>query len=169
MKFLNLGLIDYQLALDKQLEIVQSIIDARKISQSIPDLNLDTVIICSHPSIVTTGRQTTVDDVFGWKGPLLEISRGGRATYHGPSQVVIYPILDLKKPRSNRQPQEIRGYLRALEQAIVETFSLYNVKTVGRSLQTKSDSSTEQDETGVWYLNKKIANVSKIILNIRQK
>ncbi|MEQ1666241.1 MAG: octanoyltransferase, partial [Bdellovibrionales bacterium] len=112
-EFQDWGLINYQTALNKQLELV----DLLHKNSAHPGF----FIFCTHPPVVTTGRQTKPEDVFSWKGEIIEISRGGRATYHGPSQLVVYPILNLKNPRAGRGPQEVRGYLRAFEQAIVET------------------------------------------------
>jgi lipoate-protein ligase B len=94
------GLIDYQEALNKQLELVEVLSQ----EQNHPGF----LIFCTHPHVVTTGRQTKPEDIFAWKGPVVDVSRGGRATYHGPSQLVIYPIINLKLSRADRGPQEVR-------------------------------------------------------------
>lgn len=150
-EFLNWGLIDYQTALNKQLELVETLHQ----NQEHPGY----LIFCSHPPVVTTGRQTGPEDIFAWKGDIIEISRGGRATYHGPSQLVIYPIINLKNPRSGRGAQEIRGYLRAFEQAIVDTLKEYDVAAVGKTPQKQVGSLVETDETGVWVGSQKIASL----------
>ncbi len=93
--------------------------------------------------MVTTGRQTKPEDIFNWNGPVVEISRGGQATYHGPSQVIVYPIINLKNPRAGRGGQEIRGYLRDFEKAIVNTLKNYGIPAEGN----KTD---QIDDTGVW-------------------
>lgn len=149
--FQDWGLIDYQTALNKQLELVEQVSQ----NQSHPGF----LIFCSHPPVVTTGRQTKPADIFSWKGEIIEVSRGGRATYHGPSQIVVYPILNLKQSRAGRAPQEIRGYLRALEQAVVETLMEYNITAVGKTPQKLSGETTESDETGVWVGTQKIASL----------
>lgn len=151
MLFEDWGLIDYKKALDKQLEYVEKV--------SSDDNHPGFLIFCTHPPVVTTGRQSTPEDVFSWKGPVIEISRGGKATYHGPSQVVVYPILNLKNPRAGRGAQEIRGYLRTLEQAIVDTLKVYSVDSVGRTPQKVPGQPTTTDETGVWVGQKKIASL----------
>lgn len=151
MIFEDWGLIDYQQALDKQLEYVEKV--------AADDNHPGFLIFCSHPPVVTTGRQSTPEDIFAWKGPVIEISRGGKATYHGPSQVVVYPILNLKKPRLGRGPQEIRGYLRALEQAIVETLAVYRIDAIGRTPQKIPGQIAATDETGVWIGDRKIASL----------
>ena len=150
-QIIDWGLIDYQQSLDKQLQLVEEVIADPQ--------HAGYIILCSHPHVVTTGRQTKPEDIFSWKGPVIEISRGGRATYHGPSQVVVYPILNLQKPRAGRGPQEIRGYLRALENAIVETLKDYGIEAVGKTPKKKSDQDSETDETGVWVGHQKIASL----------
>ncbi len=149
--FQDWGLIDYQSALKKQLELVEV--------ASLDPEHPGFIVFCSHPAVVTTGRQTKADDIFSWSGDVIEISRGGRATYHGPSQLVVYPILNLKNERNGRKPQEIRGYLRSLEKAIVDTLILYGVVAVGKTSQKQSSEATETEETGVWIANRKLASL----------
>lgn len=175
MIFQDWGLIDYNEALQKQLDLVAEVADGtyKEVLHSnshqlsnvpsghlhLPKENRITsnhpgyLIFCTHPAVVTTGRQTESTDIFGWDGPIVEISRGGKATYHGPSQVVVYPILNLKQPRKNRGPQEIRGYLRDFEKAIIATLQEYDVKAEGQ----------QGDDTGVWIKQptgtKKIASL----------
>ncbi len=151
MIFEDWGLIDYQQALQKQLEHVELVAG--------DDSHPGFLVFCSHPAVVTTGRQTLPTDIFAWSGPVVEVSRGGRATYHGPSQVVVYPILNLKKARAGRGPQEIRGYIRALEHSIVCTLKEFGVDAVGRTPQKISGQASETDETGVWVGNRKIASL----------
>lgn len=142
------GLIDYQSSLQKQLGLVHEVAE-----KDLPGY----LVFCTHPPLVTTGRATKADDIFDWQGEVIEVSRGGRATYHGPSQVIVYPILNLKLPRRGRKEKEIVGFLRAFENAIVKTLKQYGIDSQGRSLQKKSGS--EADETGVWVQHKKIASL----------
>lgn len=145
MIFEDWGLVPYTEALERQLKYVDEL-------SNNPD-HKGYLIFCTHPPVVTTGRQTESSDIFGWKGEVIEISRGGRATYHGPSQLVVYPILNLKNPRAHRGPQEIRGYLRDFEMAIVKTLSDYGIEATGK----------KDDDTGVWINSpmglKKIASL----------
>lgn len=157
MQFEDWGLVPYQKALEKQLEYV----DLLSRNPEHPGF----LIFCSHPPVVTTGRQTLPEDIFSWKGEVIEISRGGRATYHGPSQLVVYPILNLKKNRGNRGPQEIRGYLRALENCIVLTLKEFGIDAVGRTPQKKIGEKTDVDETGVWVGHQKIASLGIAVKN----
>jgi lipoyl(octanoyl) transferase len=151
MFFEDWGLIDYEKALQKQLEYVEIVAS----DENHPGF----LIFCTHPAVVTTGCQTQPTDIFSWNGPVIEISRGGRATYHGPSQIVIYPILSLKKARAGRGPQEVRGYLRALEKAIVDTLKDFSVEAVGKTPQKIPGEQLETDETGVWVGQQKIASL----------
>lgn len=135
MIFEDWGLIDYESALQKQLEYVDQV--------AADDNHPGFLVFCTHPAVVTTGRQTKPEDIFAWQGPVVEISRGGQATYHGPSQVVVYPIINLKQPRAGRGAQEIRGYLRDFEQAIVKTLKHFDVPAEGNQTDKVED-------TGVW-------------------
>lgn len=148
---LNWGLIPYQEALTKQLELVEQI--SLQPEQAY-------IVFCKHPEVVTLGRSTKPGDVFGWDGELIEVSRGGRATYHGPSQIVIYPIISLKHPRKLIPSQEVVGYLRVLENSLIEFLKLYDIEAIGKSLQkNKIESDKEAEETGVWVGSQKIASL----------
>lgn len=141
------GLIDYEQALNKQVELVE------KVSVE----NSDGVLIfCTHPAIVTLGRATKEGDVFDWAGPIKEISRGGRATYHGPSQLLVYPIINLNK---QNPPRDIGAFLRNMETAIINTLKLRGIESQGRCLQQKEGIETPSEETGVWIGHQKIASL----------
>lgn len=162
MIFEDWGLIDYEQAANKQLEYVEKLDAALASGEDHPGF----LIFCSHPAVVTTGRQTQASDIFSWQGPIVEVSRGGRATYHGPSQVVVYPIISLKHPRGKkvesnelRGPQDVRGYLRSFEQAIVLTLKELGITAEGKTPQKMPGQATESDETGVWIGNQKIASL----------
>lgn len=144
------GLIDYQKALALQ-ESFASLVS----EQNIPGK----IVLCSHPEVVTLGRATKPDDVFGFQGPVIEISRGGRATYHGPSQLVVYPIVNLGLARAFRPVNDIGAYLRNFETAIVNTLKEFGIESQGRSLQKKSGEEVPAEETGVWVGRRKIASL----------
>ncbi len=146
--FEDWGLIEYQRALDKQLEYIEKV--------STNPNHPDYLIFCTHPAVVTIGRQTQDGDVFSFDGPVIEVSRGGRATYHGPSQLVVYPMMNLKIPRKNRKPQEVQGFIRSLEEAIVKTLADYGIAAKGK---TASTGKSDLQDTGVWVQEKKIASI----------
>jgi lipoyl(octanoyl) transferase len=144
LEFIDWGLIDYEEALTRQLELVEQV--AKTQSNGF-------LIFCTHPAVVTLGRKTQPGDVYAWQGPIKEISRGGRATYHGPSQLVVYPIYNLEPKH------DIGAYLRNFENAIVKTLETYGVAAVGKSLQKKSLDESASEETGVWVGSKKVASL----------
>lgn len=150
MEVQDWGLIDYVEALQKQEELVDEVATQKKSG---------ILVFCSHPPIITLGRKTQAGDVFNWSGPVKEISRGGRATYHGPSQLVIYPIYNLDFPRVSKPRRDIGWYLRTLENAILQTLQFYGVNAQGKSLQKKNQSENETEETGVWVGAQKIASL----------
>ncbi len=143
--FQDWGVIDYAAALQRQIDLVDLVHQ---------ELSRDTVVLCSHPAIVTLGRATRADDLCGWTGPVMEVSRGGRATYHGPSQLVAYPILDL-----NQRGRNVHGFMRKLEEAIILTLADFQIKSEGRTLQTQNGADEAVEATGVWMGSRKIASI----------
>lgn len=138
------GVIDYSSALQRQMDLVDLV--SRELAR-------ETLVFCSHPPVVTLGRGTRPGDVFGWPGETVEINRGGRATYHGPSQVVVYPILDL-----NSRGRDLHLYMRNLEEAIVGALAEFGIEAGGRASQTDADG-TSTEATGVWLGNRKLASI----------
>lgn len=144
LKIQDWGLIDYASALQRQLDLVDLV--SRELAR-------ETLIFCSHPPVVTLGRATRPGDVFGWQGETVEINRGGRATYHGPSQVVVYPILDL-----NQRGRDLHKYMRHLEEATVAALAEFGIQASGRSSQVNEDGSSSE-ATGVWLGTRKLASI----------
>lgn len=139
------GLIDYEEALKKQLELVDFVH-----KNNHPGI----IIFCTHPPVITKGRATKEEDIFDWHGPTVEVSRGGRATYHGPNQLVVYPIVNLNFPRHRRKEKEVVGLIRDLEQAIIDTLEVYGINSEGKSFLKSSitieDGKEKLEDTGVW-------------------
>lgn len=134
MKYVDWGLIGFEEALNKQLELVHLISEGDEEEQ---------VIYCSHPPVVTLGRGTKEGDLMGWQGDIVEVQRGGRATYHGPSQLVAYPILDLSK-----RNRDLHKFIRNIEHAVIDTLKGYEV-----------EAGVSEGNTGVWIGDKKIASI----------
>jgi lipoyl(octanoyl) transferase len=109
---LELGLVPYREAWDLQRSL------AGAVSQgAIPD----TVIFLEHPPVVTLGRRTDAAELHVPEGSdveIVETDRGGKSTYHGPGQLVCYPILDL-----TRHGQDVKKYVRDLEEALIRTLA----------------------------------------------
>ena len=107
---LDLGLVPYREAWDLQRSL------AGAVSQgAIPD----TVVFLEHPPVVTLGRRTDSGELHVPDGAAVEVvetDRGGKSTFHGPGQLVCYPILDLK-----RHGKDVKKYVRDLEEALIRT------------------------------------------------
>jgi lipoyl(octanoyl) transferase len=113
---LHLGATPYREAWDLQRSL------AAAVSQgAIPD----TVVLLEHPPVVTLGRRTGADEVHvpdGASVEVVETDRGGKSTFHGPGQLVCYPILDL-----NRHGRDVRKYCRDLEEAVIRTVAGFEI------------------------------------------
>ncbi len=127
-----LGIVDYQTTLELQRSLHQ---------QLVASLIPDTLIVCSHNPVITCGTSTTdehilvSEELLHARGMQLhKVERGGSATYHGPEQVVCYPIIDLKRHRT-----DVDWYMRSLEEVIVRTLGDWGV--TGTRIPGK---------TGVW-------------------
>src|SRR6476469_7716680 len=109
---LDLGLVPYQEAWDLQRSL------AGAVSQgAIPD----TVVFLEHPPVLTLGRRTDEGELHvpeGAEVDIVETDRGGKSTFHGPGQLVCYPILDLK-----RHGKDVKKYVRDLEEALIRTLA----------------------------------------------
>ena len=85
----------------------------------------DTVIFLEHPPVVTLGRRTDEAELHvpgDAEVEVVETDRGGKSTYHGPGQLVCYPILDL-----NRHGRDVRKYCRDLEEALIQTLEAFGL------------------------------------------
>jgi lipoyl(octanoyl) transferase len=114
---MNLGLVPYGEAWELQRAL------AGAVSQgAIPD----TILLLEHPPTITTGRRTDEGEVHVPAGAEVEIvatDRGGKSTFHGPGQLVCYPIFDLK-----RHGQDVKRYCRDLEEALIVTLAKLGVE-----------------------------------------
>jgi lipoyl(octanoyl) transferase len=147
---LNWGLIDYKECEAKQLALLEEIHQ----SQS-PGF----LVLCSHPEVVTLGKSSQAnEDLFDWSGPVYEVNRGGRATYHGPEQIVIYCLVNLKLTGKDRKTKDIPDLLRGIEKACITTLAIYGIKADG-----KTDSHSDLNDTGVWVAGKKIMSLGVAI------
>lgn len=137
------GLIPYDEAVTRQLSLVEEVAAGGN----------DRLVFCTHPPVVTLGRAANLaEDLTTWRGQTIETSRGGRATYHGPSQIVIYPILDLRRAGRGR---DVHAYLRNLEEATAIACHKLGLPNA-EARETKAG---EISLTGVWVGAKKIASI----------
>jgi lipoyl(octanoyl) transferase len=114
---MQLGRTPYGAAWDLQRAI------AAAVSQgAIPD----TIVFVEHPPVITLGRRTDGDAEVhvpaGADVEIVETDRGGKSTYHGPGQLVCYPILDL-----NRHGRDVKRYCRDLEEAVIRTLIAFDI------------------------------------------
>jgi len=128
--FSDIGLIDYKTAWDLQESLLQRIISEKKntANSQLPTANY--FLLCEHPHVYTLGKSGKEDNLLIDEKVLSEnhatfykINRGGDITYHGPGQVVGYPILNL-----DLFFNDIHKYMRCLEEIIIRTLAEYNLK-----------------------------------------
>ena len=113
---MNLGRVDYQEAWDLQRSLAAAVAQG-----AIPD----TVLLLEHPPVVTLGRRAADEELHVPEGAEVEIvqtDRGGRSTFHGPGQLVCYPVLDL-----NRHGRDVRKYCRDLEESVIRTLDAFGL------------------------------------------
>ena len=109
---LNLGLVPYREAWDLQRSVAAEVASGAR---------PDTVLLLEHPPTVTLGRRTEPGELHvpaGAEVEIVETDRGGKSTYHGPGQLVCYPIFDL-----TRHGQDVKKYCRDLEEALIRTLA----------------------------------------------
>ena len=116
---LDLGLVPYEEAWDLQRAL------AGAVSQgAIPDA----VVFLEHPPVVTLGRRTDEAELHVPEGTdveVVETNRGGKSTFHGPGQLVCYPILDL-----GHHGKDVKRYVRDLEEALIRTLAAFELEGV---------------------------------------
>jgi len=140
---LDLGLREYNQVWDLQRNLI-----IQRVNHQIPD----TLILVEHPHVFTVGKAVAgeippkVDEV-----PVIRIERGGQWTYHGPGQLVGYPILDL-----DARGRDIHRFLWSIEETIILTLDEFGIKA-GR-VEGKG-------KTGVWVGRRKIASIGAAVRN----
>ncbi len=155
MRFEDWGLIDYKAAQEKQLQLVE------KVKKSEID---ETVIFCSHPPVVTLGRASKPSDILSWTGGVVNVQRGGRATYHGPGQLIIYPILNLKNATKFKD-QDVGAYLRFLERVIINTLQKVGIESYQKEEEIFDEDGKKLLMTGVWVKDYKVASIGIALKN----
>lgn len=133
-----LGRVEFARALTLQEELV-----ARKRDDASFE---DQLLLLEHEPVYTIGRTPDRSSLLGvihLPHPVFSINRGGQATYHGPGQLIGYPIIDLR-----RCGQDLHKYLRWLEQLLIDLLARYDIVAQRR-----------ESLTGVWVENRKIASI----------
>jgi len=129
IEVIHSGLLDYEKSWQMQREIHQAVVDGAK---------SNTLILIEHPSVYTAGRRTDILERPQDGTPVIDVDRGGRITWHGPGQIVGYPIVRLEKRN------EVVGFVRNLEDALIATLAEFDIN--GISIAGK---------TGVWIKDEK--------------
>ena len=139
MQYVDWKIIDYKEAWDRQEALFQKIIQTK--SEGKDTRGLETIFLCEHPHVYTLGKNGQVNNLLVNEDFLrkigatfYKIDRGGDITYHGPGQLVGYPILDLEN-----HGKSLKGYIYKMEEAIIQTLSYFGIS--GARLESA---------TGVW-------------------
>lgn len=136
IEVIEAGLVPYNDALEWQRGLAQDRIAGR--------LDHDILLLLEHPPVVTLGRNAQAAHLLRPAGvDVVEVERGGDVTFHGPGQLVGYPILDLSGYK-----QDLHWYLRTLEQALIDALLILNIPA-----------ERNPGYTGVWTGGKKIASI----------
>ena len=143
------GLIDYDVANEEMHDLAR-----RRLAEEIPD----TVIVLQHPPVFTAGRRATEDELL-WDeatvaargGAVRRIDRGGSFTFHGPGQLVVYPILGLGAT------PDAAAHLRRLEEVAIRTCA-----ELGATVDRRTDV-----QTGVWADADKVCAIGVRLLRTR--
>ena len=109
----KLGTLDYQTAWDLQREIVAARVDGGP----------DELLLLQHPSVYTAGRRTLPEERPADGTPVVDTDRGGKITWHGPGQLVGYPIVGLA------EPMDVVNFVRRLEEALITVCSGFGLQT----------------------------------------
>ena len=125
----NLGLVNYEDAWEKQREIQAGVAAGE---------NPNTLLLLEHPPVITAGRRTAASDRPIDGTPVINVDRGGKITWHGPGQIVGYPIVKLKNGN------DVVGFVREIEIALINTCQEFGV-----------NAERYCERTGVWIRDAK--------------
>lgn len=144
VKFEDLGLIDYKKCWDYQEALFAKTLSIKSINRkkNKTEKTINYLLFCEHPHVYTLGNSgdkrnllVSEKNLKSRGADFYKINRGGDITYHGPGQIVVYPILDLDNFFT-----DIHKYLRLLEEAVILTLREYNLNP-----------NRSKGETGVWF------------------
>ncbi|MBK5278445.1 MAG: lipoyl(octanoyl) transferase LipB [Bacteroidia bacterium] len=132
--FIDLGLIDYKEAWDYQTDLFNKTLAIKSANRNLPSneqrATSNYLIFCEHPHVYTLGKSgdeknllVNKDDLHNIDATYYQINRGGDITYHGPGQIVVYPVLDLENFFT-----DIHQYMRLLEEAVILTLKKFNIE-----------------------------------------
>ncbi len=120
----SLGLVDYKEALAIQRQLHQEVVD---------QISASSLLLLQHPPVFTAGRRTLDSERPIDGSEVIDVDRGGKITFHGPGQIVGYPIVKLKKPN------DVVGFVRQIERALIQICQDFNI-----------EGQTYCERSGVW-------------------
>jgi len=131
VEVIDLGLIDYKEAWDYQTKLFSENLEVKSKNHDNPKLETrNYLLFCEHPNVYTLGKSGNeknlllpLDQLTDINATYYPINRGGDITYHGPGQVVVYPILDLDNFFT-----DIHKYMRFLEEAVIQTLAEFGIE-----------------------------------------
>jgi lipoyl(octanoyl) transferase len=132
-QYIHLGLKDYKDAWDYQTSLFNSILNVKATNRTLPAGHQRTtsnyLLFCEHPHVYTLGKSGKEDNLLVDSNKLsaigatyYHINRGGDITYHGPGQLVCYPVIDLENFFT-----DIHKYMRLLEESVIETLKEFGI------------------------------------------
>jgi lipoyl(octanoyl) transferase len=156
-QFIHLGLIDYQQAWDYQASLYSKILEVKKENREVSSTDQkptdNYLIFCEHPHVYTLGKsgdETNLkikkEELHTIQASYYHTNRGGDITYHGPGQIVGYPVIDLENFFT-----DIHRYMRLLEESVIQTLKEYGL-----------DAGRIPGMTGVWLDPEVEASARKI-------
>jgi lipoyl(octanoyl) transferase len=131
--FIDLGLIDYQQAWEYQTDLFNKTLEEKKQNRDLAandqQITNNYLIFCEHPHVYTLGKSGDEKNLLIKKEELHKvnasyypINRGGDITYHGPGQLVVYPVIDMENFFT-----DIHEYMRKLEEAVIQTLAIFKI------------------------------------------
>lgn len=134
-QFIHLGLIDYQQAWDYQASLFEKILEVKKANRDLPveqqKPTENFLIFCEHPHVYTLGKsgdesnlKIKKENLHTIQASYMHTNRGGDITYHGPGQIVGYPVIDLENFFT-----DIHQYMRLLEEAVIQTLAEFGISS----------------------------------------
>lgn len=129
----DLGLMEYTEAWDYQTRLFESILEIKKANRDLPPSGQRTtpnyLLLCEHPPVITMGKSgdrnnllATPEELTSMGATYVPTNRGGDITFHGPGQLVVYPVIDLENFFT-----DISRYMRTLEEAVIQTLQPYGI------------------------------------------
>lgn len=141
-----------------------------RLNQVIDDKQGDTIYLLEHQPVYTAGTGSKDDELIDKTSlPVVHVGRGGKYTYHGPGQRVIYPIIDLRKPPRER---DLKLYVRFLEQWIISTLRRFDIEcyTIPGRVGIWTDIDSPNDQSQLSSINTKNipAKIGAIGIRVRK-